>query len=990
MTPTDRDFPDAPDGFLRDPIETYVRPVLQDLAQQTSLIPPALIQALGPRYTIVRELGQGGMARVYLAFDHSLQRQVALKVLQPEISDAITAERFLREIEMTAQLHHSRIVPVHDRGDAAGLLYYVMPHFERGSLRERLERSGPLSITDTTTIAKDVAGALDYAHAHGIVHRDIKPENILLEAEGAFVADFGVARLVEAERKKLTQTGMVIGTPYYMSPEQADAGQAIDGRSDVYALGCVVYEMLAGEPPFTGPDRRAVAAKHAAAPTPDLTLVRKTVTAGMQHVIETALQKTPADRYATAGAFVAALERASLSGATARPYSKRRKIAMVASVGLVAVAAVALSIRRGSAPVALDPQKLVIAPIAVHDSDLAQWRMNTVDWLSRTLDGAGPIRTVPASVIARKTRGTADTDPVELARGLGAGLVVDGSLARAGHDSLRLVMIMRDVQTNTILTEISTSDQESRFDRLMDSATVTLLRGMRHSGSPGPLVYANIGSSSLPAIKAFLRGEELYRRLDLPNARIAYDEAVRLDSNFAPALYKLSSTIWFLQLHNDNLTDALLRRAIRNNKQLGARDSLLLLVDSILAFARPGNESSQHALAILDGLAKRYEDDAEIWDFYANVAWSRASFIWNPHPFSAENIRSLFERAVTLDSLNVDALTSSAVISVELGDSTAARRPLGGCLRTAPSGLGRTTCALLLMALDHPNDATTLAALETAPVWVQVQVLYAFAELPDANETGVAVAQHIVRTAQKSEISITDYSTPMALAQLLAARGHLGDAWHIVSQQEIRNPGRSLPGEIAALGGELSDSIAALLRRSSTPLERLDDWGTPWWVVARQDTTLLRRIAVRSDSHRVSLGDNPGMVTAYYTVLANAHSALVRSDTASALRILLAMPDTICSSCAIYRVSLARLLVATGRLEEASRWFSPTPTIWDIGPLAVMWRLERARLSERMGHRAEAIDDYRYVAGMWQHADSVLLPYVAESRRALERLRSDR
>ena len=984
MTPTDRDFPDAPDGFLRDPIETYVRPVLQDLAQQTSLIPPALIQALGPRYTIVRELGQGGMARVYLAFDHSLQRQVALKVLQPEISDAITAERFLREIEMTAQLHHSRIVPVHDRGDAAGLLYYVMPHFERGSLRERLERSGPLSITDTTTIAKDVAGALDYAHAHGIVHRDIKPENILLEAEGAFVADFGVARLVEAERKKLTQTGMVIGTPYYMSPEQADAGQAIDGRSDVYALGCVVYEMLAGEPPFTGPDRRAVAAKHAAAPTPDLTLVRKTVTAGMQHVIETALQKTPADRYATAGAFVAALERASLSGATARPYSKRRKIAMVASVGLVAVAAVALSIRRGSAPVALDPQKLVIAPIAVHDSDLAQWRMNTVDWLSRTLDGAGPIRTVPASVIARKTRGTADTDPVELARGLGAGLVVDGSLARAGHDSLRLVMIMRDVQTNTILTEISTSDH------LMDSATVTLLRGMRHSGSPGPLVYANIGSSSLPAIKAFLRGEELYRRLDLPNARIAYDEAVRLDSNFAPALYKLSSTIWFLQLHNDNLTDALLRRAIRNNKQLGARDSLLLLVDSILAFARPGNESSQHALAILDGLAKRYEDDAEIWDFYANVAWSRASFIWNPHPFSAENIRSLFERAVTLDSLNVDALTSSAVISVELGDSTAARRPLGGCLRTAPSGLGRTTCALLLMALDHPNDATTLAALETAPVWVQVQVLYAFAELPDANETGVAVAQHIVRTAQKSEISITDYSTPMALAQLLAARGHLGDAWHIVSQQEIRNPGRSLPGEIAALGGELSDSIAALLRRSSTPLERLDDWGTPWWVVARQDTTLLRRIAVRSDSHRVSLGDNPGMVTAYYTVLANAHSALVRSDTASALRILLAMPDTICSSCAIYRVSLARLLVATGRLEEASRWFSPTPTIWDIGPLAVMWRLERARLSERMGHRAEAIDDYRYVAGMWQHADSVLLPYVAESRRALERLRSDR
>src|SRR2546421_5641418 len=309
VTPEDSDSADVPEEFLRDPIETYVRPVLRDLAQ-ASPIPPALIQALAPRYTIVRELGQGGMARVYLAFDQSLQRHVAVKVLQPEISDAVTAERFLREIELTAQLHHSRIVPVHDRGEAAGLLYYIMQYFEGGSLRERLDRSGPLSISDTLAIAKDVASALDYAHAHGIVHRDIKPENILLQDNEAFVADFGVARFLEAERKKLTQTGMVIGTPYYMSPEQADAGTALDGRSDVYALGCVVYEMLAGEPPFTGPDRRAVMAKHAPRAMPDLTLVRDSVTPAMQEVIATALSKTPGDRYSTADVFVTALEHA--------------------------------------------------------------------------------------------------------------------------------------------------------------------------------------------------------------------------------------------------------------------------------------------------------------------------------------------------------------------------------------------------------------------------------------------------------------------------------------------------------------------------------------------------------------------------------------------------------------------------------------------------------------------------------------------------------
>jgi serine/threonine-protein kinase len=258
----DTEEPEAPDEFLRDPIESYLRPLLQDLAQQTP-VPSALIRALSPRYTIAHQLGHGGMAGVYLAFDESLQRPVAVKVLEPAIADAVTSERFLREIELTAQLRHSRIVPVHDRGEGSGLLFYIMQHFPAGSLRERLDRSGPLSIPDTVAIATDVAQALDYAHAHGIVHRDIKPENILFDDEGAVVADFGVARLIAmTDRKKLTQTGIAIGTPFYMSPEQADTSAAIDGRSDVYALGCVVYEMLAGEPPFTGPDRRTILAKH--------------------------------------------------------------------------------------------------------------------------------------------------------------------------------------------------------------------------------------------------------------------------------------------------------------------------------------------------------------------------------------------------------------------------------------------------------------------------------------------------------------------------------------------------------------------------------------------------------------------------------------------------------------------------------------------------------------------------------------------------------
>jgi hypothetical protein len=276
-------------------------------------------------------------------------------------------------------------------------------------------------------------------------------------------------------------------------------------------------------------------------------------------------------------------------------------------------------------------------------------------------------------------------------------------------------------------------------------------------------------------------------------------------------------------------------------------------------------------------------------------------------------------------------------------------------------------------------------------VWVQAQVLTAFSELPDANETAVVLARHIARNAPQNEISIPDYNATMALARVLAARGHLRDAWQLVSHREIRNPGAGLPGQIAALGGVESDSMAAMLRRAPTPLQRAEEWGTVWWLIARQDTTLLRGIARQSDFRRGLLGTEwLRRISAYYAILANAHSRLARGDTASALRILLAMPDTVCVYCEAFRFATARLLTATGRFEEAARWFSPTPTIGDIGPLAVMWRLERARLSERMDHRSEAIDDYGYVAAMWQHADSVLLPYVAESRRALERLGSDR
>jgi len=271
-------------------------------------VPETLRLALADRYAIERELGQGGMATVYLARDLRHDRQVALKVLSPELAQVLGRDRFLREIRTTAQLTHPHILPLLDSGDAGETLFYVMPYVEGESLGGRLEREKQLPLDDALQIAREVADALSYAHAHGVIHRDIKPENILVESGHAVVSDFGIARAVSAAGSaRLTETGLAIGTPAYMSPEQAAGSQDVDGRSDLYSLACVLYEMLAGEPPFTGPSVQAVVAKRLATPAPRVSILRETVPEGVETAVAKALAKAPADRFATAAQFAAAL-----------------------------------------------------------------------------------------------------------------------------------------------------------------------------------------------------------------------------------------------------------------------------------------------------------------------------------------------------------------------------------------------------------------------------------------------------------------------------------------------------------------------------------------------------------------------------------------------------------------------------------------------------------------------------------------------------------
>jgi eukaryotic-like serine/threonine-protein kinase len=382
------------------------------------------------------------MATVYLAHDLKHDRPVALKVLHPELGMALGPERFLREIQYAARLQHPHILTVLDSGESAGLLWYTMPYVEGESLRDRLRREMQLDLSDAVRIASEVSEALGYAHEHGVVHRDIKPENVLLAKDQALVADFGIAKALDASGvEKLTETGLSVGTPAYMSPEQAADSRKLDGRSDLYALGCVLYEMLAGQPPFTGPTAQSILARHAVDPVPSLRTIRRTVPRGVESAIMKAMAKVPADRYARAAQFAEALAKPD-----SKPLLGRRLVGMVLGgvvVGLVALASLlALDIgglRRalwGKAAVG-SIQSLAVLPLESLSSDSAQGYLadGMTDELITNLAQLRALRVIARTSVMRY-RGSKKTVP-EIARELQVDAVVAGTVQRVG-DRLRI------------------------------------------------------------------------------------------------------------------------------------------------------------------------------------------------------------------------------------------------------------------------------------------------------------------------------------------------------------------------------------------------------------------------------------------------------------------------------------------------------------------------------------------------------------------------
>jgi serine/threonine-protein kinase len=518
-----------------------------------------LEDALRGRYTLERELGRGGMATVFLAHDLRHDRSVALKVLNADLVPAHGPDRFQREIKVAARLQHPHILTVLDSGELGdGRLWYTMPFVDGESLRERLRREGALPLEEALRIAREVADGLHYAHGHGVIHRDIKPENILLSAGHALIADFGIARGLEDTGPQaaqpvsgsLTQTGTVIGSPTYMSPEQANGERGLDGRVDLYALAVVVYEMLAGKPPFTGTSPHAVLAQHLMAARPGLRPARPSVPAPIEAAILKALAPEPGDRFATTDEFAQALALGSAAGPGRRPLTRTARLLLACCILLVLAAASWWLIHRsreGTEGAAAG--RLAVLPFEnIGDAENEYFADGVTDAVRGKLSALPGLQVI-ASSSSDQYRKTSKS-PREIGRELGARYLVVGKVRwQKGYKSSR-------VQVSPELIEARTGT--TRWQQLFDAPFTDVFgiqegitRGVAGAlaldvGTGAPEQVGERPTKNLAAYDAFLRGERVSNRVGLTDlsalrsAIAAYEEATALDPTFALAWAQLS------------------------------------------------------------------------------------------------------------------------------------------------------------------------------------------------------------------------------------------------------------------------------------------------------------------------------------------------------------------------------------------------------------------------------------------------------------------
>jgi eukaryotic-like serine/threonine-protein kinase len=652
---------DRGDGILAKPAAAEYGAMLAESAAEP-------LSPIADRYEIVREIGRGGMATVYLADDSKHGRQVAIKVLHGDLARLIGHDRFMREIEIAASLSHPHILPLHDSGEAGSghpgepaHLYYVSPYVTGESLRDRLRREPALTTSEIIRLGHEIARALDYAHRQGVIHLDIKPGNILLQDGHAIIADFGIARAMSCT----TESGPIddtplLGTPSYMSPEQALGAPDIDGRSDVYSLGCVLYEMVAGRRPFAGATSTEAIERAHAPSAPARAPLLDRGSKELATVIMRAAAPSRDDRFRTASEMAVALTDAAPES---KWHARNLRKALGATVGCaLAIVAVSAAFFKSRAANHLDPVLIAVAPFDVEAAPLALRREGLVDVISRDLDRTG------------------------------AGLVSFGGLLSAG-DSVRASTVLLDIRTGLALAEFDQRDVLDRIDRISDSLTRAVLRELGRSRQIDMTQATSFPTPSLAALKAYLAGEQFYRGASWDSTRKRFERTIEFDSGFALANHRLAAVRQWLDRREspDTTTYVLIRFTSQFMNGLWPNERQLARIDSLSAdvfFAQrrawgdPGAFDAEASvierLYVPIRAGHRYcPSNTAFWELLANTR-SRYDRDASDGEVDDRAIVSIYDHAIALDSGFAPAYVAPLALAAYIDRPERARQYVRG------------------------------------------------------------------------------------------------------------------------------------------------------------------------------------------------------------------------------------------------------------------------------------------------------------------------
>jgi serine/threonine-protein kinase len=961
-------------------------------------IPRALSTALADRYVLEREVGAGGMATVYLARDLRHKRPVAVKVVRPELSGPAGVERFLREIELAARLQHPHILPVFDSGavehDTGGSVpYFVMPYVEGETLRQRLQRDGRLPIHTAITIATEVADALAYAHAHGVVHRDIKPENILLTGSHAVVADFGVAKAIEvgvapqgAETStQLTRAGIAIGTPLYMSPEQATAEDVVDARSDQYSLGCVLYEMLTGDPPFTGPTHQSVIAKALSAPRPHVSRVRSDVPSELEQVVLRSMALEASDRFPDMAMFGAALR---LAGSAPTPKARRRSYAVAAAALLGAAAAGGwLATRSSGRTVTPAAESLAVLPFHASGPGVEFLGEGMMDLLATNLRGVGGINTVDPRVVLRQwgssRAGTTDdlTHALAVGRDLHAGSVLLGSAVSTGGrvrlaadlysiDGARLGRAQVDGPADSVLS-------------VVDRLSLALLRDVWRSKEPIPnLRLASLTTDSLEALRAYLEGERLYRRLDWDSALVAYTRAVETDSTFALAHLRRAQAFGWTGGYGSQESHQSVASAVRFANRLPVRDRRLLVGYRLFDEGKPASIDSLRAFVAT------YPDDVEGWYMLGEAMYHIRAF----RPLPPDSISAVFDSVLRRDSTLFPALVHPLDLALLYRDRARFDRYFPRFERTAPpADVSALRAAAGTIWGPEPSDSTILDALKSQPSFI---IEAAFSDYQPETATSDSVMRLFSKAQDVSPRTPVLLSRALSVrAQVLAGTGRWREAKVLLDSLRSLDPekGRGTTAWAAVLGlAPRSESAVLDSVVNALPAGPEAEYARAMVEVLRGRVADGRRILGRALTGRDSAAI-PESIRGLM-IAGDGWAQLLQGDSAGGIRRMRAGLDQSAApneETAFPRLQLALSLAARpDSRAEGIQWlkyaFEMLPLYKPLTLLALGHTYEAA------GEPDSAAQAYGRFLRLWDKADPELQGRVREANNALQELSRDR